>query len=667
MIYYAAIFLTVLSCVGLITASVALFRQRKKLEELRCNLNTARHEAEDIVQFIMHNPYPFIQFSPDGKILFANPAAHKEYPDLATEELDHPLLGRARDFLKQQKQKTETCEVTIDDKTWYQTMAPVVSSGGKGLAVYCYDVSERKEFEKKLEKSRKAAETANRAKSDFLANMSHELRTPMNGIIGLSGLLMKMEIGEKPQQLSKAVHSSSRNLLALLNDILDFSKIEASELTLENIPFDIRSVICQISSLQNPIAVEKGLVLNGTVDETVPARLMGDPARLQQILNNLVSNALKFTEKGSITINVKSRPTGEDTCEIYISVRDTGIGIPADKKEVIFNKFTQADISTARKYGGTGLGLTITKQLTDMMGGTVDLESEEGTGTTFHVKIPAQIAEHEAVAETQQESVTTTINKNARIMVVDDHPVNLLYMRGALEDFGFAHITEAKSGREALEMFQANPCDLILMDCQMPDMDGYDASKLIREKENAKNPPVIVAVTADAMKGAQEKCLAAGMDDYLSKPVETGKLSSILQKWLPEKSGQKIVNIHSPEQTNNKETQHTIFDHKRLYTFTKGDPEKEREIITLFSENAEKDLKALQTALEDQDHQAWEKCAHKLYGSSINFGAINLAVVCDNAQELDSGDQEKKERLFAKIIMNYKQLNQLLQSRKNAA
>ena len=666
MSYYTFYFLTAILCAGLVGVSILLCKRQRKLDELRHNLNAARHETEDIAQFIMHNPHPFIQLSEKGEILFINPATHKEYPDLATDELDHPLLEGIKKTFQQEEKKTETYEVTLNGKTWHQTIAPITSSGSKGLAIYCYDVSERKEFEKKLEKSRHAAESANRAKSDFLANMSHELRTPMNGIIGLSGLLMKMETGEKPQQLAKAVHTSSRNLLTLLNDILDFSKIEAGELTLENISFDMRSVICQIISLQNPVAVEKGLIINGHISDDVPARLIGDPARLQQILNNLVSNALKFTEEGSIDINVKNNLINQKSCEMHISVKDTGIGIPVEKQQLIFKKFTQADISTARKYGGTGLGLTITKQLADMMGGDVSLESKEGFGTTFHVTIPLKIDDSAVVTETKTENTEGAINTKATIMIVDDHPVNLLFLRGALEDFGFTHITEAKSGREALNLFQENPpYDLILMDCQMPDMDGYEASTMIRQIQHKENSPTIIAVTADAMKGAQEKCLTAGMDDYISKPVETGKLLSILQKWLPELSVNEVINIKNSQKQ--KTFSDTIFDSDRLYSFTKGSPEKENEIISLFSENAKSDLKFLQKALQENDHQAWQKRAHKLYGSALNFGAIDFAFICDEAQNLQEDDLDKKQEIFTAAMSHYEELSAFLRNKRRAA
>lgn len=631
---------------------------------LRCHLKTARSETEEIAQFIIHNPYPFIQLSYEGQILFANPAAYLQYSGLAGEGLEHAALAGLQELLIEKEKRDMAREVVVGDKIWYQRISPIKAVGGHALAVYCYDVSERREFERQLEESRKAAETANQAKSDFLANMSHELRTPMNGMIGLSDILMKMDLGEKPQELISAVNSSSRNLLSLLNDILDFSKIEAGELTLEVTPFDLRGVVKQVLNLQNPVAAQKDVFLGSTVDAKVPSYLMGDPARLQQILHNMVSNALKFTEKGFVRVSVTSVSMEQNMHEIQISIEDTGIGIPRDKQESVFKKFTQADASTARKYGGTGLGLAITRQLVEIMGGTIGLESQEGVGTKFSITMPLQIAEENAVVDMDQGSEISAINTQTKIMIVDDHPVNLLFMRNVLSHLGFSHVDEATGGREALNLFEKERHDLILMDCQMPDMDGYKAASLIREQEGADQMPVIIAVTADAMKGAQEKCAAAGMDDYISKPVEAEKLRCILQKWRPrapekQSSGNSdgdqcavIKTLEFPESV--------ILNWERLNEFTRGDLEQEREVVSLFTTHTEELLQALKKSLDENDHEKWEQYTHKLYGSAANLGAQALAEICDEAQNFEAQDREEKKKTLGKIKAHYQQLYSLL-------
>lgn len=645
-----------------------LLRTRYKVGRLRMYLRIARGETEDLAQILIHNPYPFIRLSTDGQITFSNPAALWQFSGLAEEGLAHPALSGLELFLNTPGNRPLTREITIGEKSWHQTLIPVLSDGTSpgntgGLAVYCYDVSERKLFEKQLEQSREAAEAANRAKSEFLANMSHELRTPMNGIIGLSDILARMNLGEKPRELADAVHSSACNLLALLNDILDFSKIEAGELTLERIAFDPRTIITQIIRLQKAVADEKGLALEASINPDMPPFLEGDPARLQQILHNLVNNALKFTREGFIRVEASYLEAEKQRPELRLRVRDSGIGIPQDKQQAVFEKFTQADLSTSRKYGGTGLGLSITKQLVTMMGGRIMLKSKEGEGTLFDIIIPAPIAEpaENKAAESTQRSLHS-ITQKSQLLVVDDHPVNLLFMRNLLEDFGFTSVKEAKSGAEALSLWRGNPVfDLILMDCQMPDMDGYEAARQIADDAAAqeRKVPPIIAVTADAMSGVREKCLEAGMADYISKPVERAQLLTLLETWLPGATAQSTAPILLQAHKTQEKKEPLTLDRTRLAEFTGGDPDKEREIFDLFSENMEQDLEALHKALREGNHKEWEKYAHKLYGSAANLGAQLLAGLCYEAQDFGPRDREDKQVAFDKITARYTQLRTL--------
>ncbi|MCB1562399.1 MAG: response regulator [Alphaproteobacteria bacterium] len=662
--------------VGIFLASLSvlslflLLRARYKAERLRAHLRIARGETEDIAQILIHNPYPFIRLSADGQITFSNPAALWQFLGLAEEGIAHPALAGLEDFLNRPGKRPLTREIVIEEKSWHQTLIPVSSGGassdsGGGLAVYCYDVSERKVFEKQLEESREVAESANRAKSDFLANMSHELRTPMNGIIGLSDILARMDLGEKPRELAGVVHSSARNLLALLNDILDFSKIEAGELTLERIAFDPRAIVTQIIRLQKAVADEKGLVLEALIDPEVPSFLEGDPARLQQILHNLVNNALKFTREGFVRIEASYLETDEQgQGELRLRIRDSGVGIAQDKQHSVFEKFTQADLSTARKYGGTGLGLSITKQLVTMMEGRIALESQEGKGTLFEITIPAPVAESaESKAMESVQQAPGGLNRQAGILIVDDHPINLLFLRNLLEDFGFTRIEEARSGQEALALCRSRPpFDLILMDCQMPDMDGYEAARRIVDDGTAqgRRTPPVIAVTADAMAGAREKCLEAGMADYISKPVERTQLVALLETWL---SGMAEVTASNPvfleTRKTRKEKEPLMLDRARLAEFTGGDPEREREIFALFSENIEHDLEALRKALCEDDQEEWEKYTHKLYGSAANIGAQILAGLCDEAQEFLPENRAEKQAVFDQITTRYEELQRI--------
>ncbi len=384
------------------------------------------------------------------------------------------------------------------------------------------------------------AEMANMAKSQFLANMSHEIRTPMNAIIGFSDLLADEDLTDEQKEEVNIIRDSSNNLLALINDILDFSKIEAGQLDIETIDCSLGKMLNSLGSLMRSKATGKGLEFEIVEDNGLPAEIRSDPTRLQQCLINLVGNAIKFTKKGHVYMNV-SLTEQEGKPFICFDVEDTGIGIPEDVQQTIFESFSQADGSTTRKYGGTGLGLTITKQLAELLGGDVSVTSEEGKGSTFSLVIPAGVDvmkqpfldRHNIGGMLEADyDKSDCVNYSGHCLVAEDVATNQMVIKKMLENVG-VEVTIVNDGTEAVQQAQEASFDVIFMDIHMPKMNGYEATRTLRGK-GVTTP--IVALTANAMKNDDEKCFKAGCDDYISKPIEHAKLMEMLQKYLPVKA-----------------------------------------------------------------------------------------------------------------------------------
>jgi PAS domain S-box-containing protein len=393
------------------------------------------------------------------------------------------------------------------------------------------EIDEHKSTAKKLQKAKGIAETANKAKSDFLATMSHEIRTPMNAVIGMTDLLLQEDLTADQRDLVETIRNSGEELLTIINDILDFSWIEKEKVELEFHPFGIRACVEDSLDLMAAKAKEKNLSLAYSIDESVPDTIIGDFTRVRQILVNLLSNAVKFTYKGKVTVSIRASQMTDDSCEIHFSVEDTGIGIPEESLGKIFQPFSQADMSTTRRYGGMGLGLAISKKLVEMMGGTIWAESEAGKGSVFHFTVSTHAAE--VRSDSLERPPKFGLKHQAGhcrplcILLAEDNTINQKVMLRMLRKLGYRADAVA-NGLEVLQALQRQPYDIILMDVQMPMMDGLEAARAVRAMNDIKQPKII-AITAYALAGDRETCLEAGMDCYIPKPVQIDDLKAALE------------------------------------------------------------------------------------------------------------------------------------------
>ncbi|GEM_PF-1298753 len=527
---------------------------------------------------------------------------------------------------------------------------PIFESDGsrKALLVVGRDITARKQTEIALQE---AAE----AKMRFVANMSHEIRTPLNGVIGMASMLEGTALTEEQQQYLQVIHSSSELLLAIISDILDFSKIEAGHLDLEEVPFEPLALVQDLAELVEQQLQAKGLRLVRRFELTDSCCLVGDMTRLRQILLNLLSNAIKFTETGTVTLRAWTEAGKEQgRAVLRCQVRDTGIGITKGRLGQLFNPFTQADSSTTRKFGGTGLGLAISRQLARLMGGDIAVVSLPGQGSSFTVTLPFGACDQAQSASLRQPiaGAQSAVTQSAHILVVEDNAVNQQVARTVLKKLGH-QVSVAANGEEALVMLRLLPVELVLMDCQMPVMDGFEATRRIRNGEagEPQRHVPIIAMTAHAFVQDRERALAAGMDDYLTKPIQLPLLGQVMQEWIGRQHAVALDEaVTSPEQTVAALENVAVFAHDELLERVEGDRELAATLLEILVEGLEDALAGLQQAAAERDLAELGRLAHGLKGAALNGGAARLAEVARRIETAaQAGAPEHVDELLTEL------------------
>ncbi len=522
---------------------------------------------------------------------------------------------------------------------WFTiTNTPVMSEGKQKFIEIAIDITDKKEAEFQLIKAKEKAERSARIKEEFLANMSHEIRTPMNSVVGFIDILLETELNTDQLKYVESIHTAGQNLKVILDDILSFSKMEAGKLEIVKKDFSVHELVTRLVDLFTEKAREKRLDLNYTIGSSVPEFIVGDSVRINQILNNLVGNALKFTHEGSVNIGVKAIKVERGKATLQFSVKDTGIGIPKNKLNLVFESFTQATADTTRKYGGTGLGLTIAKRLVELQGGEMRVKSKAGAGTTFSFTIPFVVADQK---KARKEKVTETRKKRKdltgyKILLCEDNELNQRLVTEVVSRIYGATLHIADNGQIGLEMLEKEPYDLVLMDIHMPEMDGMETGKRIRasEDERVKNTPMI-AMTADAMEKEKKRCFSIGMNDYVSKPFRKEEL---VDKILKHATKPQVAASAPP-----------LYDLANLYDVSMGDREFVLEMIKSFVSGTPDELKQLDGLIENGELNLARRQAHKLKSSLGLMGMAEASNIAETMEHAKSANEDELGEMALKL------------------
>jgi len=635
--------------------------ERKKIEE-------ALSSSEKLFRTLFENTQGFIcTHALDGQIISINQAGAAIFglePQQLVGQNFKSLLGKDVSVrfehylqtLKKHKQAGGILKVTDNQQKNHYLLYrnTLYQEAGKEAYVIAsaQDITERIGIEKELTKAKIIAERSVKIKEQFLANISHEIRTPMNGILGLTSVLQKMIQDEEQRQYLQAIQSSADKLLVIINDILDFSKIEAGKIDFEETEFNPTQLVKESINLLEPKAAEKKNKLKAIIDTDVPEKIKGDPGKLSQIINNLLSNAIKFTHEGFIKIIVEVAADQPEQVILEFTIEDNGIGIPEDKLNSIFESFTQASSSTTRKYGGTGLGLTISKQFIELQGGIISVKSKpnEGSSFTFRLTFNKITTAATAAIDISEPTALPPIQAadlgKLRVLLAEDNEINQLLVKKVMSEWGFP-LDIASNGVRALELFQQREYDIILMDMQMPEMDGYKTTAAIRAQNHAKKHTPIIALTAHASAGEATKCLEAGADTYLSKPFKADNLLQEIAALLKNKPEDNKTSILNPLRMNENNVagnsaNYATINLTYLREMASGDSSFMEEIMDMFIQQTPENLTKLREYTVKKQWPEVKSLAHKMKSSVILVGIQELEDIFVNLQKEALGSNPEK-------------------------
>lgn len=637
------------------------FNKVQKLKKEHDASKTSLKETEEFFKQVVDNVSDFIyRIDLKGNFTYVNPSALKQTGYTNQELLSMKYTNLVRNDFKQKayfffknifQNKIENSYFEFPmvtrngDEMWIGQKIHLLRSNASivGFQVVARDITNEMAFKEQLILAKKNAENTAQIKSLFLANMSHEIRTPLNGIIGVINLLSNTDLTDKQQTYINAITSSSNQLLGIINDVLDLSKIEAGKMEIIESEFDLHELIQSVISIFEIKTFEKGIGLNFKINYNVPRLVIGDSIRLNQILYNLLGNAVKFTENGNVDLNVSIISDKEDQSEIEFCVSDSGIGMAEESMEKIFESFTQAEGETTRKFGGTGLGLAIVKKLVDLQGGTIQVSSRLNEGSCFKIRLKFGKVNEERRVKDVVENTDYTALRDMSILLVEDNPINQLVTKDLLMEKG-AKVTIANNGQEALGILALHDTfSVVLMDMQMPVLDGYETMQQIRKYDDPSisNIPIL-ALTANAIESEISKCYACGANNYLSKPFK------------PEILYQKICHLTSNKSMNDKKRTELVeehFDVQTLSTFTNGKEDLMRSTLHELESCLKKELVNMKHAFDERKVEQIRSLAHKIKPNFMLIGMNRVGTLCKEIEQIDltSDEMAKVQMLLDKI------------------